>query len=243
MPLVAPHVASVRSGLEEHEPRAPKPRILLVDDEPLILRFLSRSLQAAGFEVTCATSGEEGLELALRTSYDVVVLDLLLPALPGVLVLRRLLQHRPDQPVLVLSCLTSTAAKVECLDLGAQDYMEKPFSSAELIARLNSRLRAARQSGSVATVGRLRLDLVRREADAGDGPVRLAEREFMLLRELLRLRGRPVSKERLLEAVWHYDEFDPATNVVDVYIGRLRRKLGDATIETVRGEGYRIDVG
>jgi DNA-binding response OmpR family regulator len=240
MPVVGQHIAAVRGSRADHESAAP--RILLVDDEPLILRFLSRNLQASGFDVTCATSGVEGLDLALRTPYDLVVLDLLLPALPGVQVLRRLLRHRPDQPVLVLSCLTSTETKVQCLELGAQDYLEKPFSTAEFIARVNRRLRAAQQSASVATVGRFRLDLVRREADAGDGSVRLAEREFMLLRELLRLRGQPVSKERLLEAVWHYDDFDPGTNVVDVYIGRLRRKLGDAAIETVRGEGYRIDV-
>jgi two-component system copper resistance phosphate regulon response regulator CusR len=241
MPAVTPHVATAEGDLEEREPSSSTRRILLVDDEPRILRFLSRSLQAAGFEVTCATSGTEGLGLALRTPYDLVVLDLLLPGVPGVELLRRLLRHRPDQPVLVLSCLTSTQTKVECLELGAQDYMEKPFSTDELIARVNARLRAAEQSASVTTVGRIRLDLFRLEADAGKGPVRLAEREFMLLRELLRLRGRPASKERLLEAVWHYD-FDPGTNVVDVYIRRLRRKLGDAAIETVRGEGYRINV-
>jgi DNA-binding response OmpR family regulator len=144
--------------------------------------------------------------------------------------------------VIVLSCLATTAIKVRCLEAGAQDYLAKPFSLDELLARVRVRLRAsADQHATNLVAGRLRLDLIRREADSGSGRVPLSEREFLLLRELMRHPGRVVSKQRLLSAVWHY-HFDPGSNVVDVYIRRLRAKLGADAIETMRGEGYRIAV-
>jgi len=224
-------------------PGVPQPRILLVDDEPKILRFVARGLAAEGFATDLATNGTDALAMAMRSSYDLVVLDLLLPGLTGTEVLRRLLVARPSQPVLVLSCLTETATKVSCLQLGAEDYLAKPFSLAELLARVHVRLRsAARPAPVILSAGSLRLDVVRREADAGAGATPLAEREFMLLRELMLAAGAPVSKERLLLSVWHYD-FDPGSNVVDVYVRRLRLKLGSRVIETVRGEGYRVDAG
>ena len=215
-------------------------RILVVDDEHRILRFVARGLQAEGFEVDSADNGAEALRRALATDYDLVVLDLLMPGMDGATVLSRLLAARPRQAVIVLSCLTATATKVRCLEAGAEDYLAKPFSLDELLARVRARLRAA--AGRAATelvAGRLRLDLIRREAHAGAGPVALAEREFLLLRELMEHADRTLSKQRLLAAVWHY-HFDPGSNVVDVYVRRLRAKLGAEAVVTVRGEGYRI---
>ncbi len=216
-------------------------RILLIDDEPRILDFVARGLRSEGFEVDVASSGVRGLEMALSGRYDVIVLDLLMPGLDGTSVLRDVVDHRPDQPIIILSALSDRDSKVGCLDLGADDYLTKPFVLDELIARIRARLRAhARPSIPKLVAGRLTLDVVRREADAGSGPVALAEREFLLLQELMRNAGDTVSKERLLNSVWGY-HFDPGTNVLDVYVRRLRAKLGSDLIQTVRGEGYRVD--
>jgi DNA-binding response OmpR family regulator len=215
-------------------------KILVVDDEQRILRFVVRGLKAEGFAVDSADNGPEGLHKALEGGYDLVILDLLMPGMDGLSLLHRLMARRPGQAVLVLSCLTATATKVRCLEAGAEDYLAKPFSLDELLARVRARLRAA--AGRPATrlvAGPLRLDLIRREADSGSGPVPLAKREFLLLRELMVHTGTTVSKQRLLSAVWEY-HFDPGSNVVDVYVRRLRAKLGADTIRTMRGEGYRI---
>ena len=215
-------------------------KVLVVDDEQRILRFVVRGLQAEGYEVDSADNGVDGLGLALTGDYDLVVLDLLMPGMDGASVLRRLVAQRPAQAVIVLSCLTATATKVRCLEAGAEDYLAKPFSLDELLARVRVRLRsAAGRSATSLVAGRLQLDLIRREADSGSGPVPLAEREFLLLRELMQHPGRIVSKQRLLSAVWRY-HFDPGSNVVDVYVRRLRAKLGADAITTMRGEGYRI---
>jgi DNA-binding response OmpR family regulator len=216
-------------------------RILIIDDESSILDFLSRGLRHEGFAVDVAADGKAGLELAVANSYDLVILDLLLPGLDGVSVLRGILARKPNQPVMVLSALSDIRSKVDCLELGAEDYLAKPFSFDELLARVHARLRAAdRNPPSHLTVGRLRLDLLRREVDAGWGPIPLAEREFRLLHELMRHPGTTVSKEQLLRAVWGFT-FDPGSNVVDVCVRRLRAKLGSDAITTVRGEGYRVD--
>jgi two-component system copper resistance phosphate regulon response regulator CusR len=221
-------------------PVFPAARILLVDDEPRILSFVARGLRANGYTVETAADGPAGLSLALSGSYDLVVLDLLLPGIEGTSVLERILERRPAQKVIVLSALASPTTKVRCLQLGAEDYLAKPFSMDELLARIWARLRSPNGSqDTVLTVGRLTLDMIRREADAGSGPVALAEREFLLLQELMRRSGRTVSKEQLLSSVWGY-HFDCGSNVVDVYVGRLRRKLGADVVATVRGEGYRI---
>jgi two-component system, OmpR family, response regulator len=175
--------------------------------------------------------------------YDLVVLDLVFPDLDGRVVLKRLLADRPEQAVLVLSCLADVEAKVECLDLGAQDYMTKPFAVDELIARVRARLRdGARGPHEVIRKGALTLDLWRLEADSGQGPVPLTRLEFLLLRELMEHAGESVPKDRLLASVWGYD-FDPHSNVVDVCVWRLRTKLGFDLIKTVRGEGYRLAAG
>ncbi len=216
-------------------------RILVVDDESRILDFVSRGLRREDFSVDVAADGKTGLERALSEAYDLVILDLLMPGLDGVSVLRGILARKPDQAVIVLSALTDLRSKVECLELGAEDYLAKPFSFAELLARVHARLRNAdRNPPTHLAAGRLRLDLLRREVDAGWGPITLAEREFLLLQELMRHPGTTVSKEQLLETVWGF-RFDPTSNVVDVCVRRLRAKIGSDVITTVRGEGYRID--
>jgi two-component system OmpR family response regulator len=218
-------------------------RILIVDDEPRILNFVARELTAQGYDVATASDPAAGLAMATDESYDLVILDLLMPGLDGRDVLQRILTHNPNQAVIVLSALGDPASKVMCLELGAEDYLAKPFSIDELLARVRVRLRhSGARNGTVLHAGRLLLDVVRREADVGSGRVPLAEREFLLFQELMRNAGRTVSKEWLLSSVWGY-WFDSASNVVDVYVARLRRKLGADVISTVRGEGYRIDAG
>jgi DNA-binding response OmpR family regulator len=222
---------------------APIGRILVIDDEQRILNFVRRGLEAEGMVVDSANEGKEGLRLALTNPYDLVVLDLVMPGLNGHAVLRHILEYKPSQPVLILSALNDTASKVSCLELGAEDYISKPFSLEELLARVRARLRtAARSTPTRLQAGSLSLDLIRRQADAGSGPISLAEREFLLLGELMRNAGHTVSKERLLSSVWGY-HFDPGSNVVDVYVRRLRAKLGAEAIVTVRGVGYQIDAG
>jgi DNA-binding response OmpR family regulator len=222
-------------------------RILIVDDEPKIRSFVGRALAGEDYAADFAAGGADGLRQALMRSYDLVILDLVMPDLDGRVVLQRLLSARPDQAVLVLSCVSDVASKVDCLERGAQDYLTKPFSLAELLARVHVRLRAdsagpaARRTGIV-RAGALSLDTSRLTADHGNGPVRLTRLEFLLLRELAQHCGQSVPKEQLLAKVWGYS-FDPGSNVVDVCVRRLRSKLGFELIRTVRGEGYQLVPG
>jgi two-component system OmpR family response regulator len=218
------------------------PRVLVVDDEPRIVSFISRALTAEGLGVDSAHDGPRALELARSRRYELVVLDLLLPGLDGIAVLQRILDSRPEQRVLILSALSDVDSKVRCLELGAADYLPKPFALAELVARVRARLRQpeAPATPRVVTVGRVTLDVVRRVADSGAGPISLSEREFLLLQHLMRKADEVCSREELLAEVWGYS-FDPGSNVVDVYVGRLRSKLGPELIETVRNVGYRLD--
>jgi DNA-binding response OmpR family regulator len=217
------------------------PRVLVVDDEPRIVSFVSRALAAQGLAVDSALDGVRGLEMARTRRYELVILDLLLPRLDGFAVLQRLIEVRPDQRVLVLSALSDIDQKVTCLELGASDYLQKPFALKELIARVRARLRqpAAPPNPRVMAAGRLRLDVMRRTADVGAGPIALSEREFLVLQHLMRREGEVCGREELLADVWGYS-FDPGSNVVDVYVGRLRSKLGPEIIETVRNVGYRF---
>ena len=216
------------------------PRILLVDDEPRIRDFISRALETAGYAVDAACSGTEGLRLAVAGDYDLIILDLIMPDMDGRVFLAQLLRERREQGVLVLSCLADVTTKVDCLELGAQDYLTKPFSLAELLARVRVRLRDdAHPLNEELRVGDLLLDVGRLEANIGNGPVALTRLEFLLLRELMEHAGQSVGKGQLLASVWGYD-FDPGSNVVDVCVRRLRSKLGFELIKTVRGEGYRL---
>ena len=215
-------------------------RILFIDDEPGIRNFVSRGLRGEGFTVDLAPDGDAGLKAALGPPYDLIILDLPLPDLGGIEVLRRLIHQHRGQPVIVLSALGDTPSKVASLEAGADDYLVKPFSFEELLARVRVRLRDARSARTRLTAGPLTLDLIAHQVQTESGRVLLAEREFLLLRELMSSAGDTVSKERLLETVWGY-RFDPGSNVVDVYVRRLRAKIGGEVIKTVRGEGYRID--
>ena len=217
-------------------------RILVIEDEPRILEFLARGLEAEGFSVLGARDGQEGLRLAEKTACDLVILDLLLPRLDGLSVLRALETARPDLPVVIVSARADLKTKLNGFDLGARDYLTKPFSLDELLARVRVHLRRPddRVDGHVLRVGSLALDLARRQAQLGDRLVELSDREFKVLHSLLECAGEVVSRERLLSEVWGY-HFDPHSNVVDVCIRRLRKKLGPgAPIETVRHAGYRL---
>jgi DNA-binding response OmpR family regulator len=221
-------------------PASAPARVLVIDDEPGILNFVSRGLRAEGYAVDLAADGEAGLGAALGQPYDLVILDLRLPGTNGIDLLREMVQKNPGQRVIVLSALTDTFSKLQSFEFGAEDYVAKPFSIEELLARVRARLRDARSQPTRLRVGGLTLDLISRHVDGEFGRALLAEREFLLLRELMSCPDQTVSKERILASVWGY-RFDPGSNVVDVYVRRLRAKIGGDAIKTVRGEGYRID--
>jgi DNA-binding response OmpR family regulator len=218
-------------------------RILIVEDEPRILAFLARGLQAEGFTVDGAGDGVEALERALAEDYDLVVLDLLLPRLDGLTVLEELQRRRPALPIVVVSARSDGPTKLRGFALGASDYVSKPFSFDELLARVRVHLRRTRRAAEdqeLVHVGGLTLDLARREAHFGGQAAQLSDREFRLLHHLARHSGEVVSRERLLSEVWGY-HFDPGSNVVEVCVRRLRKKLGpEAPIQTVRHAGYRL---
>jgi two-component system OmpR family response regulator len=216
-------------------------RILVADDEPGIRSFVGRALNAAGYDIDFAEDGVMALRVALENHYDLIILDLVMPEVDGRQALRELLATRPSQPVIVLSCVADVTAKVEMLELGAQDYLTKPFALAELIARVKTRLRAdpAHPSGEIIRAGGVALDVSHMVADIGHGPVSLTKLEFLLLRELMEHAGKAVSKSKLLASVWGYD-VDPGSNIIDACIRRLRSKLGFDLIKTVRGEGYQL---
>jgi DNA-binding response OmpR family regulator len=218
-------------------------RILIVEDEPRILGFLKVGLEAEGFAVDGAVDGAEGFALARSESYELVILDLRLPRIDGLRVLEELRRHRPELPVLILSARSDLPTKLESFRLGANDYLSKPFSFDELVARVRVHLRhhADEDAATVRAAG-IELDLARRRASVDGRSTDLSDREFRLLYHLVSHPGEVVSRERLLSEVWGYS-FDPGSNVVDVCIRRLRKKLGpDSPIETVRHAGYRLAV-
>lgn len=220
-------------------------QILVIEDEPGIVDFLERGLGALGFEVTTATDGVTGTELALGRDVDIVVLDIMLPDRDGLEVLARLQERKPTLPVIVLTALGEVEQRVAGLDAGAVDYLVKPFSLSELAARIRAQIRSqAHTPVTELQAGDIEVDLITREVRRAGEPVRLSTTEFELLVYLLRNRGRVLTREQILRTVWGY-EHDPETNVVDVYIGYLRRKLRHAgrgaPIVTVRSVGYRFD--
>ena len=215
-------------------------RILVIEDETRILDFLRVGLEAEGFVVDAAEDGATGLRLALSEPYDLVVLDLLLPRLDGLRLLIELRRARTDLPVLILSARSDLRTKLRGFDLGANDYLAKPFSFDELVARVRVHLRRGEGDASRIRARGLELDLARRQAVVEDRVVDLSDREFRLLYHLVSHPGEVFSRERLLSEVWGYS-FDPGSNVVDVCVRRLRKKLGCAwAIETVRNAGYRV---
>jgi DNA-binding response OmpR family regulator len=217
-------------------------RILVVEDEARILAFLTRGLEAEGYTVVAADNGRDGLALAASGEWDLVVLDLLLPGLSGLQVLRDLHRARPRLPVLILSARSDLQTKLRGFELGATDYVAKPFALDELLARVRVQLRVAHpvEDEHLLQAGRVALDLARRQARIGELVTDLSDREFRVLHLMLLHAGEVVSRERLLADVWGY-AFDPGSNVVDVCVRRLRQKLGpEAPIETVRNAGYRL---
>jgi two-component system, OmpR family, response regulator len=224
---------------------AARPRILVVDDDRAIRGLVGRALTGAGYGADFAEDGKTGLVLAAAHEYGLIILDLVMPDMDGREFLTRLDAGPHQRPaVLVLSCVDEVAMKVACLELGAQDYLTKPFSLAEFLARVRVRLRdglpqEARQHGETIRAGDLVLDVWRLKADIGQGPVALTKLEFLLLRELAEHFGQPLRKEDLLASIWGL-EFDPGSNVVDVCVRRLRSKLGFDLIKTVRGAGYQL---
>jgi two-component system, OmpR family, copper resistance phosphate regulon response regulator CusR len=216
-------------------------RILIVEDESRIRAFLARAFAAEGFTVDVVEDGDSGISRALGGNYDLVILDLLLPGRDGLDALRQLHHMRADLPVLILSARSDLPTKLRSFELGAVDYVSKPFALDELLARARVQLRRPRAADEamVLRVGDLALDLARRQASVGDTIADLSDREFRLLLCLMQHVGQVISRERLLSEVWGYD-FDPRSNVVDVCVRRLRRRLGpNAPIETVRNAGYR----
>jgi DNA-binding response OmpR family regulator len=217
-------------------------RILVIEDEPRILEFLRLGLEAEGFVVACAEDGATGLKLAATGAHDLVVLDLLLPRMDGLRLLTELRRRRQDIPVLILSARSDLPTKLRGFDLGANDYLAKPFSFEELVARVRVHLRHGQEPSETShlCIGDLDLDLACRRARCGDHIADLSDREFRLLYHLVSHAGEVVSRERLLSEVWGYS-FDPGSNVVDVCVRRLRKKLGSpSTIETIRNVGYRL---
>jgi DNA-binding response OmpR family regulator len=214
-------------------------RILIVEDEPRISSFLGRALISCGYDVDCASDTVPALEKLRSASYDLVLLDLLLPTGDGFSVLEQLIELIPDQEVIVLSALGDDDSKVRCFELGASDYLTKPFFVAELLARVRARIHHASERVNVRFLerGGVRLDLRRRAAVANGKLINLSGREFLLLEYLMRKHSDVCTREELLRSVWGYT-FNPGTNVVDVYVRRLRTKLGQDVIETIRDVGY-----
>jgi DNA-binding response OmpR family regulator len=222
-------------------------RLLVIEDENLIARFVSRGLQAEGYTTAVAPDGETACRLLHETEWDLVILDLLLPLRSGFEVLEELSAAANQVPVLVLSARRSVDVKVAALDAGATDFLAKPFALDELLARVRALLRRGRVSipdPAPEPDFEFTLDGRSRTLQWGDGrSLTLSEREYALLEYLVRTPNEIVSRERILSAVWEY-QFDPRSNVVDVYVGRLRRKLHPAVrIETVRGGGYCLRAG
>lgn len=217
--------------------------ILIIEDEPRIAAFVAKGLKSAGFTTHQTDSGVEGASLAVHGNFDLVILDLGLPDIDGLEVLERIRGQGVDVPVVMLTARTSIEDRLAGLENGADDYMSKPFSFEELLARVRLRLRREASldaSGTSLSHNGLELDLRSRKATVEGKEVDLSAREFTLAETFLRNAGQVLTREQLLSNVWGYD-FDPGSNVVDVYVRYLRTKLGRDRIETIRGMGYRLN--
>lgn len=214
--------------------------ILIADDEPRIAGFLEKGLRAAGFATRVATTGREAFDLALTDEFDLLVLDVNMPEMDGFEVLEHLRGSGSRLPIIMLTVRVDLGDTVAGLEGGADDYIAKPFRFEELLARIRLRMRRSETPAlSEVSHGDLVLDLSARRARIGGADIDLTAREFALAEEFVRHPGQVLSRELLLSRIWGYD-FDPGSNVVDVYIGHLRGKLGTERIETVRGMGYRM---
>jgi len=219
-------------------------RVIVVEDDAGISRFIHQGLNEAGYAVDIASNGREGVNYAIAADYDVIVLDVLLPELDGLSVLKNLRQRGLQTPVLLLTALDTVQDRVLGLDAGADDYLIKPFDFTELLARLRALLRRPPfQTGVVLQVGNLEMDTVQRLVRRGDRLIELSPREFSLLEHLMRHPNQVLSRTQIAQHVWSFD-FYGDFKVIDVYVGYLRRKIDrnepSSLIQTVRGVGYRI---
>jgi DNA-binding response OmpR family regulator len=219
-------------------------KILLIEDDRKIAEFVAKALGEHGFVVDVSRDGSEGLALALEGPYEAILLDIMIPGPDGLSILRRLREAGNNVPVLLLTARSSPHERVEGLNLGADDYLSKPFYLDELIARVHALLRRSSERGtSVLHAGDLTVNLMTREVSRSGQLIELSAREFALLTCLMHSPGRVFTRTQLCERVWNYHH-DPGTNLVDVYIQRVRRKIGDdpahPLVETLRGVGYRF---
>lgn len=218
-------------------------KILVVEDETRIAQFIAMGLREQGWTVDVENRGDEAYERICLSPYDVVVLDIMLPGRDGISILRQLRKEKYQVPVILVTARNTLDERVEGLQLGADDYLTKPFFVEELVARIQAVLRrSSGTSSALRQAGPLMLDLPRRQVRISGHLVEMTPREFNLLEYLTRSPGRVYTRTQILEHVWNL-HFDPTTNIVDVYVQRLRKKLGsgrDSLIETVRGVGYRI---
>jgi two-component system OmpR family response regulator len=222
-------------------------RILVVEDDPQVAAYVTKGLQESGYAVDHAADGQEGLRLATGQDYDAMIVDRMLPALDGLSIIKAVRGMGRQTPVIVLSALGDVDERVRGLRAGSDDYLAKPFSFSELLARLDALLRRSRQTTSTDThirIADLEIDLLARTVSRSGKAIELQPREFRLLEFLARHAGQAVTRTMLLEHVWDY-HFDPQTNVIDVHISRLRSKIDKdfsiPLIRTVRGVGYMLD--
>jgi heavy metal response regulator len=219
-------------------------RVLIVEDEKRIQDFLSRGLESAGYAVDAAMDGNTGVEMVHATEYDLIILDLNLPDIDGLQVLEKIRNRKVSPPVLILSARDAVEDRVKGLELGADDYLVKPFAFVEMLARVRALLRRGQPTPERLQVGDLQLDCIRRKVIRANENIELAPKEFSILEYLMRNRGRPLSRTMIVEHVWDMD-YDGLTNIVDVYIRHLRSKIDDKypikMIHTVRGIGYMLD--
>ena len=214
--------------------------IAVIEDDRGLAEFLEEGLRSEGWSVTVSGDGKTGLASELDDDVSLFVLDLCLPKLDGAAVLERLRTKRPEVPVVVLTARDAVSERVRLLDLGADDYLVKPFALSELLARVRARLRSGSSSSRILTAGEISLDLVARRATRSGTEVTLTTREFALLETFVRHRGQVLSQSQLMSQVWGLDA-PTSSNVVEVYVSYLRRKFGAETITTVRGAGYRFE--
>lgn len=222
-------------------------KILIIEDDSSVSEYVTKGMKEAGHTIDSASDGKDGLFLATTESYDVMIFDRMLPSLDGLTILKTIRGSGNDTPVLILSALADVDDKVNGLRAGGDDYLVKPFAFAELLARIEvlGRRKSASSSGDITSlkVANIEVDLLSRKVKLGSNKIDLQGREFKLLEYLLRHKGQVVTRTMLLEAVWDYN-FDPQTNMIDVHISRLRKKIGDEggkIIKTVRGAGYIIE--
>ena len=216
-------------------------RILIIEDEARITSFLEKGLRSSGFTTSVAATGADGLAMAQTGEFDLVILDIGLPDTDGFAVLEDLRRHDHALPVIILTARDAVADTVHGLEGGADDYVTKPFRFEELLARVKARLRKNRTPElTELEVGKAKLNLKTRRVSQGDATIELSAREFALAELFFRHPGQVLTREQLLSNVWGYD-YDPGSNIVDVYVGYLRKKIGDDLIKTVRGMGYRLE--